>query len=315
MNLSAAGAIQPLVSIVMCTYNGEMFLRHQIDSILAQTYANIELIVADDASSDNTVTILEEYRRKDPRIKFLMNAVNSGYNKNFERAFSLAQSDYIAISDQDDVWEKNKIETMMKGWLPGFLFIYSLSGNFIGDDFDARKQAPDVKYEPVSRLYQLVFSSPVHGHACMFKKELLKYCAPFPADIYYDWWMSMHATAVSTIGCITQTLTWHRMHRENSSRNILSLIDKKEKNRQLRNQFVYSLETFFQASPPLKEEDKFLLTYTELLKKLNGNRWSSAMFFCIMKNRKKIFHYKKKKPFLFFSHLKHALRMARTGVL
>ncbi|MGQ0738908.1 MAG: glycosyltransferase [Bacteroidota bacterium] len=313
--MSNTDVIQPLVSVVMCTYDGAKFLRQQIDSILAQTYTRIELIVADDASADNTVAILEEYSRKDPRVKYVVNAANTGYNKNFEKAFSLSQSDHIAISDQDDVWEKNKIEVMMKDWPPGSLFIYSLSGNFYGDDFDARKPAPHVKYAPVFRFYQLVFSSPVHGHACMFKKELLQHCTPFPANIYYDWWMSMHAARYSLLGCIPQTLSWHRMHGDNSSRTILSLADKKERNRQLRKLFIYSLETFFQTSPAIKEEDAFLLRYIALLKKMDGNRFSSALFFCIMKNRKKIFHYKKKKPLLFISHLKHALRMARTGVL
>lgn len=314
--MSNSDSIQPLVSVVLCSYNGEKFLRSQIDSITAQTYPNLEIIIVDDASSDSTSSILEEYSRKDSRIKYHINSANIGYNKNFEKAFPLASADYIAISDQDDIWESNKIELMMKDWLPGSLFTYSLSGNFFSDDFKNREQARPVKYRTITQLHQLVFNSPVHGHASMFKKELLSYCMPFPSDIYYDWWMSMQAARIAPVGCIPLTLTWHRVHKTNSSRSIqCSDIENKERNRLLRDQFIYGIETFFRKCAATSEDEKFLVSYTELLKKLDGKTFSPAMFFYIMKHRRKIFHYKKNKPLLFMSHFKHALRMARTGVL
>ncbi len=307
--------IQPLVSVVLCSFNGEKFLRPQLDSILSQSYRNLELIVSDDASTDGTVTILQEYSKKDPRVKFVVNRENIGYNKNFEKAFALAAADFIAISDQDDIWEESKIATMMKDWLPGSLFIYSLSGNFYNDDFASRRPAPRVRYTVITEPHQLVFSSPVHGHACMFKKELLKHCTPFPETIYYDWWMSMCAVRLAPIGCIPHTFTWHRMHGDNSSRTILSVEDKEERNRQLRQQFIHAMETFYERSAPSTDDDQFLLDYTNLLKKTDGKGFSFPLFSLILKNRKKVFHYKKQKPLLFLSHCKHALRMARTGVL
>jgi glycosyltransferase involved in cell wall biosynthesis len=281
--MQVSGSIQPLVSIVMCTYNGEKFLRQQIDSILAQSYPNIELLVVDDASTDNTSAILEDYRRKDSRVKIYFNEKNLGYNRNFEKGFSLASADYIAISDQDDIWEKEKIERMMQDWLPGSLFNYSLSGNFYDEDWENRQAAPPVNYKPVTHLYPLVFSSPVHGHGSMFKKELLAHSTPFPENVYYDWWLSMHATHISTVGCIPQTLTWHRRHSDNSSRNILSVKDNEERNAKLRAQFIEAIETFLKTSPSLKKEDEFLIEYTSILKKMDGKKFSSAMFLCTIK--------------------------------
>ena len=307
--------IQPLVSVVLCTYNGEKYLRPQLDSILSQSYRNLELVVSDDASTDGTVDILKEYSQTDPRVKLVVNRENTGYNRNFEKAFALASASYIAISDQDDIWEEKKIEAMMEGWLPGSLFTYSLSGNFSNDDFASRKPAPRVRYSVITEPHQLVFNSPVHGHACMFKKELLPHCTPFPDTIYYDWWMSMCAVKLAPIGCIHQTLTWHRMHEENSSRTILSVEDMAERNRQLRRQFIHAIETFYERTVPATDDDQFLLDYTNLLKKTDGKRFFFPLFALIIKNRMKVFHYKKKKPFLFLSHCKHALRMARTGVL
>lgn len=303
-----------LVSVVMCTYNGENFLRAQIGSVLSQTWSRLELIIVDDTSSDNTVQILEEYKRKDSRVKYVVNEKNLGYNKNFEKAILLASGNYIAPCDQDDIWDASKIETMMNNWPQDSLFVYSLSGSFNDDDFENRTEAPGVFYSAIDDVHKLVFNSPVHGHACMFKKELMTICLPFPADIFYDWWISMHAASTGIIGCVSQTLTWHRVHEKNSSRTLTSIKDKREREQQLRQQSAYFLETFFKRPVTREKEKRSLLYYAALLKEMDGKKFSFAMFRYVMKNRKLIFHYKRK-PFVYFSHLKHALKMGRKGLL
>lgn len=97
------------VSVAMTTYNGERFLREQLDSIYSQTKVPDEVVVCDDNSSDGTVAILEEYKKK-YGLKYYVNNPGLGVNENFFKAISLCQSDYIALSDQDDVWLPNKIE-------------------------------------------------------------------------------------------------------------------------------------------------------------------------------------------------------------
>ena len=303
-----------LVSVVMCTYNGEKFLRPQIDSILSQTWSNLELVIVDDVSSDDTVMIIDEYSRKDSRVKYFVNEKNIGYNKNFEKAIGLAHGNYIAPCDQDDIWELSKLETMMNAWPAGSSFIYSLSGSFSGNDFVTRTAAPRVHYSAIDDTHLLVFNSPVHGHSCMFKKELVALCFPFPADIFYDWWISMHAASTGHIGCVPFTLTWHRVHEKNSSRTLTSIHNKEERNRQLRAQSVYFVETFFKKGVAREKEKKSLLEYASLLKTMDGKKFSWAMFAYVMKHRKLVFHYKKK-TFVFLSHIKHAYRMARKGLL
>jgi glycosyltransferase involved in cell wall biosynthesis len=313
--LSNSEPIQPLVSIALCTYNGARYLPAQLDCILSQTWKNLELIIVDDCSTDSTKAVIDSYRQKDNRIWFFENETNIGYNKNFEKAFLLCSGDFIAISDQDDIWELNKIEQMMNNWPQGSLFVYSLSGIFTGDDFEGRANAPKIRYTPVNDIRQLVFNSPVHGHACMFKKELLNQCRPFPDDIFYDWWMSMHAAATGIIGCIPETLTWHRTHSSNFSRNLMIIKDGEEKDRQLRRQMVHFIETFCHSTTAALLQRQSLLQYAGILKKMNGKKFSGEMFSYVMKNRRSVFHYKKRKPLLFFSQLKHALKMARRGLL
>jgi len=305
----------PLVSIVLCTYNGESYLCEQLDSILAQTYPNFELVISDDASTDGTVSILEAYKKKDLRLRYSVNPANLGYNKNFEKVIGEAAGEFIAISDQDDIWATDKISKMMDQWPAGAEFVYSLSGSFAGDDFTGRSAAPDVIYGPVSDLHQLVFNSPVHGHACMFRKDLVPHCIPFPHDIFYDWWISMHAAATGTIGCVPQTLTWHRVHGSNFSRDLMSIADEKERGEQLRRQCAYFIETFFESCGEKRAERSSLLYYASLLKQTDGKKFSWPMFRYVLQHRKNIFHYKKPKPFIGFSYLKHAFRMGYRGLL
>ncbi len=91
------------VAVVMCTYNGGMFLREQLDSILRQTYPISEIIVQDDCSTDDTMDILRSYAARDNRVRVTRNAVNLGFNRNFRSAVMKATADFVAISDQDDV--------------------------------------------------------------------------------------------------------------------------------------------------------------------------------------------------------------------
>src|SRR3990172_731979 len=102
-----------LVSIVMATYNGEKYLRQQLDSILEQTCQHFELIVVDDASTDETLSILNEYAASDDRIHVYPAEKNMGLVANFERGLKLAKGEFIALSDQDDIFRNDKIELLL----------------------------------------------------------------------------------------------------------------------------------------------------------------------------------------------------------
>jgi len=89
----------PFVSIVMCTYNGSNYIDEQIQSILLQQYAHFELIIVDDASTDDTYKKLLEWSRQYPAIRLYQNENNLGYNANFARALELAKGEFISIAD------------------------------------------------------------------------------------------------------------------------------------------------------------------------------------------------------------------------
>ena len=103
------------VSIVMCTYNGERYLKEQLMSLLNQTYSPIEIIIQDDLSTDNTLEIIHDYQERYPNIiHSFQNSRRLGYNQNFLTAYQKANGYYIASADQDDIWETNKIEILVR---------------------------------------------------------------------------------------------------------------------------------------------------------------------------------------------------------
>src|SRR4051812_10655388 len=122
--------ICPKVSVVVCTYNGEKFLPQQLNSLISQTYANLEIIISDDHSSDDTVKIAASFQKRDPRIRIHVNESNLGFNKNFEQAFDLSTGDFIAVCDQDDIWKPNKIKDMMSLFKEETVLVYCQSVRF-----------------------------------------------------------------------------------------------------------------------------------------------------------------------------------------
>ena len=103
-----------MISIALATYNGSKFLREQLDSILAQSMDDFEVVACDDCSTDETPQILQEYTSRDSRFKVYQNAKNLGFKKNFEHILSLCKGEFIAFCDQDDIWEPNHLEILYK---------------------------------------------------------------------------------------------------------------------------------------------------------------------------------------------------------
>jgi glycosyltransferase involved in cell wall biosynthesis len=102
----------PLISIALCTFNGAVHLREQVDSLLAQSYKELEIVAVDDCSTDATRAMLEDYQRRDPRLRVLVNPSNLGFKRNFAFAISQCRGEFIAPCDQDDVWDTAKLDEL-----------------------------------------------------------------------------------------------------------------------------------------------------------------------------------------------------------
>lgn len=103
-----------IISVALCTYNGEKYLESQLNSILNQTVKVDEIVICDDVSSDTTMQIINEYKKRFPTIfNVIVNEKNIGYVKNFDKAITICTGDLILLSDQDDLWKRNKVETIL----------------------------------------------------------------------------------------------------------------------------------------------------------------------------------------------------------
>jgi teichuronic acid biosynthesis glycosyltransferase TuaG len=117
----------PLISIVMPCYNSEEFIQEAIESALNQTYKNIELIIVDDFSTDGSKSIITRFSAQDSRIISVYKEINEGAAICRNIALDLAQGDYIAFLDSDDVWISEKLETQIRYMLEhdcGFVYSY-----------------------------------------------------------------------------------------------------------------------------------------------------------------------------------------------
>ncbi len=208
---------KPLVSIAMATYNGEEFLREQLDSILRQTYPNLEIVITDDRSTDSTPAILDEYAARHANIRVYHNEENLGFRLNFEKALSLTRGDFIALADQDDVWMPEKIATLMDN-LGDNMLVYCDSayidreGKPLGRNYSSHR-----KLISGSNLFLFDEDSGfgISGHANLFRREVLDRAVPIDPHFFHDHWIALHAMIAGTVDYVPDRLVGYRQHSRN----------------------------------------------------------------------------------------------------
>lgn len=189
--------MQPLVSIVITSYNGDKYLAEQLESIIGQTYPSLEIIISDDASTDDTWAIAQRYATQDARIVLVRHEKNVGLHANLGGALERANGEFIAISDQDDIWRPDKIEKQL-ALLNGAVGVYSDSalidakGNSLGFTlFQSLNISPG---PDISRTVPLFFKNAVSGHALLFHRSLLSMVLPFTDDFIFDHQLALAAS-------------------------------------------------------------------------------------------------------------------------
>ncbi|WP_316830692.1 glycosyltransferase [Pedobacter aquatilis] len=216
----------PLVSIAVCTYNGAIHLEEQLFSLVNQTYKNLEIIIVDDVSSDNTIEILEKFASEDNRIKIYQNEINLGYVKNFEKAITLCQGDFIALCDQDDIWAEDKIALQVSSIGTSALIYHD--SEFISETGDSLNS----KISDILNMYQgksslpFLFNNCISGHSLMIRSDLRDKFIPLDKKYYHDWAIAFTAGEHEGIKYINKPLVKYRQHAE-SNTDILRI--KKEK--------------------------------------------------------------------------------------
>lgn len=213
------------IDILLPTYNGEKYLKEQLDSILNQTYKNIRLIISDDCSKDSTPKILEEYRKKDERIELYLQKENIGVVKGIEFLLKKVKSNYYMLADQDDVWlpikVEKSIETLTKqnadlvfGDLEvvdqNLKTIYPSFGDFMMLNRKINKYIDSYK---VNYLYNCVT-----GCTVLSKKEFIEKIVPIPTDSKYlihDHWIGLIVALNGKLAYMPEKYIKYRQHGDN----------------------------------------------------------------------------------------------------
>jgi glycosyltransferase involved in cell wall biosynthesis len=215
-----------IISVAICTYNGEKHIKNQLESILKQTVSVNEIVICDDGSKDKTIEIILQIQSKFPNKIFLhKNRVNLGSTKNFEKSITICTGDYIFLSDQDDIWKVNKVEKIIQHFLEN----PSLEAVFTnGDLIDGNNKKINTytlwdsvfflenQLEKPINLLKLISSkrNMVTGATLCLKKEIKELIFPFP-DIkkyYHDEWIAIIIASRNTLDYITDELISYRIH-------------------------------------------------------------------------------------------------------
>jgi len=204
-----------MISVCMATYNGELFIKRQLDSILSQLSISDEVIISDDSSTDSTLSVIKEYA--DSRIRLFESHKFASPIRNFEFALNQSKGDYIFLSDQDDEWYPGKIQRYMETFRSGCDLVISncrvvdqsetiLHPSF----FELNRSGPGFWHNIIKNSYL--------GCCMAISKRLLHICLPFPSGIpMHDWWIGLIGELTGTVAFIEEPLMNYRRHGRNAS--------------------------------------------------------------------------------------------------
>lgn len=218
-----------MISVAMATYNGERFIEEQIKSILKQTVKIDELIICDDCSNDETINIVKNIikdNNSDISIKLIENNKNLGYIENFKKAISLTTGEYIFLSDQDDVWENEKVEKSIK-------FIKKNNYEAICSKFklidDKGNKIDDISELSINKFIlnssenrEISFKRLIFGNIspgctyCFTKKVKDIYLKVDNHNVIHDYQIMLIASNIGKVGVISEELIKYRLHSNNS---------------------------------------------------------------------------------------------------
>lgn len=223
------------ISVAMCTYNGAKYIEEQLASILKQSLLPAEIVISDDGSTDETLDIIEAFwskknesfpRAADVLLSVIKNPTSLGVTKNFEQALLACQHPILALSDQDDIWQSDKLEKLVPLFEqdPELLFVFTDSrlvdadGKPLGvTSFQALVVSESERVALKTGNSQEVFlrRNLATGATVLLRRDLLDFTVPFPAEWIHDEWLALVASFAGHVHMTDECLIDYRQHGNN----------------------------------------------------------------------------------------------------
>lgn len=259
------------ISVALATYNGEKYIKEQLESIIDQTVMVDEIVISDDGSKDNTIPIIRSIQSENPAIHFVLLTDNTkhGAMGNFEHSLVNCTGNYIFLADQDDVWHANKAEEVIKIFLENpdadlvchDAELIDKNGDKIPGEFNRRINGKtlNIDLKDYKRLAREVFLEKsvswtlTNGMVMCVTKRLIDQAIPFPdTKFFHDAWLAFLALKNNTCYYLNEVLTMYRLHGDNTGGNNAytgTVIDKCKKivthYKQVRNSSVQTREMYY----------------------------------------------------------------------
>ena len=204
------------ISVCLATYQGELYIQQQLESVLSQLGVDDEVVVSDDCSKDATLAVVEGL--DDPRVRVLRSATNLGYSKNFARALSASTGDVVFICDQDDVWLPGKVDTMVKALDSHDLVVADVT--VVDQDLTVLENSHFARYGVRTGFLTNFLRTRYIGASMAMRRSVIDVSLPLPpSDRYcaYDYWITLVGEAFFDVGLVTESQMLYRRHGSNAS--------------------------------------------------------------------------------------------------
>jgi len=202
------------ISVCMCTYNGEKYISKQLQSIVDQTMPPNEIVIIDDASSDKTVQIINQFILRHDYIKLYINNNNTGVNHSFLRAMRKSMNDIIIFSDQDDYWYTDRIESINNVFKENFeTVMVSTNAHIYDNEKYTGSNVYDV-YKPTKSFLKVFYKNSFIGCQIAIKKKIILKIIDIPKYTYYDHLIALLSLKSGEVSCINKPLSKYIRHNQ-----------------------------------------------------------------------------------------------------
>lgn len=218
-------------SVAMAYYNGAKYIDEQIRSILANMEDTDELIISVDDASDGSETILQNWAQNDPRIR-IIKGPGKGVVKNFENAFRHCRGDIIFLSDQDDVWKKNKMIKIQQAFEDSKVMAVVHDAQIVDEKLSSLNETTFEWRDSKAGFWKNMKKNSYIGCCMAVRRSALKRILPIPDNIWiHDQWIGLLAEQLGKVVFIEEPLIYYRRHGGNVTElthgSITSMIKKR----------------------------------------------------------------------------------------